>query len=316
LNRPALALVATLALPACAAPRMPDTFRMPARELCLEDYVLATGGEPTLLRGLSELSGLAASPTDPDVFWTHNDSGNAPRLFAFAADGAPLGALRLSGVKGVDLEDLAAAPCPDRSGPCLWLADTGDNQRSRRSVAVHAIPEPKVSRGAPLARDAKAAPGWRFVVRYPDGPVDSEALFVLPDASAFYLVEKTGAATARLFRRSAEPGGTQEAQVVARIPAPGPGSGFARQITGADLHPGGQALVLRTYAAVIEYRLEGVADLARLGTLAPALVNPIGPLEEPQGEAVAYDGTGRGLLTVSEDPLRQGEVPLHVHRCE
>ena len=41
-----------------------------------------------------------------------------------------------------------------------------------------------------------------------------------------------------------------------------------------------------------------------------------GPLSEPQGEAIAYDASGTGLWTVSEDPEGEEPQPLHHFRCE
>jgi hypothetical protein len=73
---------------------------------------------------------------------------------------------------------------------------------------------------------------------------------------------------------------------------------------------------VRTYSGLAEYRLAGPAALERLDLLTPSRVESVGPLAEPQGEAIAYDGSGRGLWTVSEDPLGRGEVPLHPHGCE
>ena len=40
-----------------------------------------------------------------------------------------------------------------------------------------------------------------------------------------------------------------------------------------------------------------------------------GPLEELQGEAVAYDAPGTGLWTLSEDPGGVGGQPLHHYGC-
>src|SRR3954470_10281646 len=34
-------------------------------------------------RAIKESSGIVASRRDPDIFWTHNDSGNSPTIYAF-----------------------------------------------------------------------------------------------------------------------------------------------------------------------------------------------------------------------------------------
>jgi hypothetical protein len=296
------------------AARPDAVWQPPPRALCGGAYRLESPRARLEGTDLVEVSGVATSLLDPEVLWMHNDSGDAARLFAVGTDGRRLGELLLPEVAGVDLEDVAAAPCPDGSGPCLWIADTGDNQRARSDATVYAVPEPRVSASAPLV-DAVAAATWSFPVRYPDGPVDVEALFVAPDASAFFLIEKAETAEVRLFRVSALPGASDEAVELARFAAPGVDISMGRLVTGADLHPSGRALAVRVYTGVYEYRVSGVEELARLGALVPQLV-ALGPFSERQGEAVAYDGTGLGLWTVSEDPRRRGGQPLNHHACE
>jgi hypothetical protein len=56
---------------------------------------------------------------------------------------------------------------------------------------------------------------------------------------------------------------------------------------------------------------QGVADL---GSLSPTLI-PLGPLSEPQGEALCYDETGRDIFSVSEDKDQQPGQPLHRFVC-
>jgi hypothetical protein len=91
-----------------------------------------------------EASGIVASPTTPGLLWLHNDSGDDAQLYAVATDGPFLGTVMLPGVTAIDLEDLAAGPCPDGSGACLWVADVGDNDNTRATVAVYAAAEPAV----------------------------------------------------------------------------------------------------------------------------------------------------------------------------
>jgi hypothetical protein len=69
------------------------------------------------------------------------------------------------------------------------------------------------------------------------------------------------------------------------------------------------------YTGVFEFGLDGIADLQRLDEMVPALV-ALGPFAEPQGEAIAYDDSGRGIWTLSEDPEGQGLQPLHHLACQ
>ncbi len=156
---------AALAAPAAAAPADPVVDRR------IRD--------PRVL----EASGLAPSLRHPGVLWTHNDSGNAPRLFALGRDGAVAATLRVSGTANEDWEALATLR--DRDGrPVLAVGDVGDNASARTSVEIAVVREPRT-----LA-DAVVRPVRRLSLRYPDGAQDAEALLADPRTGRLYVVTK------------------------------------------------------------------------------------------------------------------------------
>lgn len=293
----------------------PSQWSMPAREVCPGAYADPAEVGPLADPALVETSGIIASPSNPGILWLHNDSGDGPVLYATGTDGASIGRVVVTGVDWPDLEDIAAAPCPHRSGPCLWAADTGNNTHDRTDLAVYALEEPRLAGRVPFG-EMNAGRVWRFPIAYPDDTVDSEALAVESDASAFYLFEKVDAAKTRLFRASGpftedQPVALEE---IARFAAPGVAISKGTMITAADLHPSGQRLLLRVYTGVFEYRFgpgQGMADIA----VAERVTVAFGPFDEPQGEAVAYDESGAGLFTVSEDREGRPGQPLHWYGC-
>jgi hypothetical protein len=212
----------------------------------------------------------------------------------------------------LDAEDIAAAPCPDGDGLCLWIADTGNRPAERTDLAIVVVREPEVD-AADVERQIDIDDAWVFGVSYPDDAVDAEALVVAPDASALWLIEKVDAATARIFRLEApfDGGALEEVGVVS---SPGVAVPKGLMITGADLHSSGQQLVVRTYTGSYEYRFGEGQGPADLGAIEPVVVT-LGPLSEPQGEAIAYDDEGIGLWTVSEDPDQTTPPPLHHYDC-
>src|ERR671936_3018212 len=129
-----------------------------------------------------ESSGLVASRRHPGVLWTHNDSGDASRLFAVGRDGRVLATLRLAGVRARDWQALALGR-DDRGAPALLVGDIGDNQGVWPWVTVYRVAEPA------RLRDA-AVPAARFRLRYPDGPRDAEALLVDPRGNRLYVASK------------------------------------------------------------------------------------------------------------------------------
>ena len=139
--------------------------------------------EPIPLPGeVRESSGVAASREHSGVLWTHNDSGGEPEVHAVDPTGRLLGRVRLTGAENKDWEDIALGPCP--SGECLYIADIGDNRGSRKDVEIYRIPEPDLN--APAGPRAE-----RFRVRYPDGPRDAEALFLLPSGELFVISKES-----------------------------------------------------------------------------------------------------------------------------
>ena len=58
---------------------------------------------------IDEASGLVASRKNPGVFWVHNDSGDAARVYALSREGKLLGIYQLDKVVAIDFEDIAIA---------------------------------------------------------------------------------------------------------------------------------------------------------------------------------------------------------------
>src|SRR5436190_23943580 len=56
---------------------------------------------------LTENSGLVASRNFPGIFWTHNDHGSSPRLFAISRNGFALAKFRVTGATIADWEDIS-----------------------------------------------------------------------------------------------------------------------------------------------------------------------------------------------------------------
>ena len=78
---------------------------------------------------INESSGLAMSGRQADVFWTNNDSGDGPNLYAFNTSGKLLGSFAVPGAQARDWEDMAAFT--GGGAACLVCADTGDNFKKR-----------------------------------------------------------------------------------------------------------------------------------------------------------------------------------------
>ena len=147
-----------------------------------------------------ESSGVAVSRAHRGVLWTHNDSGDDAYVYATDLAGTDRGVVRIRGARAVDWEDIALGPCPTGGGACLYVADTGDNERVRKSVVIYAVPEPDPpARGGGTMRSAAAT---ALRLRYRDGPDDVEAIYASPRDSALYVVSKGRSGVVQLYRVS------------------------------------------------------------------------------------------------------------------
>lgn len=242
-----------------------------------------TGTTPA---ALGEASGVAASRRHPGVLWTHNDSGGEAAISAIDSTGRELGRVRVAGARNRDWEDIALGPCP--AGECLYLADTGDNRLRHDEAVVYRIPEPAPG-------DTVSAPAERFPLRYPDGPRDVEALYLLPDG-VLYLVSKGRHHPIELYRYPPpfRAGETVVVEEVQRFSESGVALPF--MVTGAGATPDGRWVAIRTYSAVQLYHPDAT------GHLTPALPPPgldLQHLAEPQGEGVDIRADGT-LILISE----------------
>lgn len=246
---------------------------------------------------LNETSGLAVSRKNAGVIYAHNDSGDTARIFAVDPKGAMLGEIAFGGATAVDWEDIALGPCA--TGTCVWIGDHGDNAAARTNYALYSIPEPDLD-GKPFAKKT-IAPN-KFPFAYPDGKWNCEALLVHPTTGEIFVVTKASTIDAGVYRfpSKLEPG------VAVTLEKVGSASGTKGSlVTGGDISPCGDRILLRTYEALLEY--SGATVAAAFG-VAPKKV-PVA--KEGQGEAVAYRADGRGYFTVSEG----AGAPLYANAC-
>lgn len=236
--------------------------------------------------GLTESSGLATSRRIPGLFWTLNDSGNPPEVFAIDSAGRDRGVFRIEGAENRDWEALALARCGRRD--CLYVGEVGDNNGRYHSVKLYRVPEPVLPAGG-----RPALPSGTIEFRYQDGPRDAEAILVTADQDV-YLISKERSGGGRVYHLDKTAWNRREvatARFLQRLPLPD-GSPF--QITDASLALDGISVVIRTYSYIFFFRLENGAltpDETRERCYAAGL--------DIQGEGISWLNDGR-LATTSE----------------
>jgi hypothetical protein len=241
---------------------------------------------------VTEASGLAVSHKNTNVMWVHNDSGDSARVFSMTTTGTDLGKYSISGAGATDWEDMAIGPGPTAGAQYLYVGDIGDNFNSRSSISVYRVPEPTVSATqSPVSTSISGADRLQFA--YPDGARDAESLFVDPQTRDIYIISKQ--LNPRNVYRAAYPQSTTDPtilQLVATI------SG-ATAFTAADISPGGNEIIVRSYATSsgsMYVRPPGGSIAAAFSTTPISI-----PLRsEGLGEAIAFDANGWGYYTTSE----------------
>lgn len=275
---------------------------LPACAPAASNLVCTAGpGRPLETEEVDESSGVVWSRSHPSLLWTVDD-GPAGTLFLVDTLGTEVRRFETDGGRRLrDVETLAAGSCGDDW--CIYLGDVGDNGERRNTVAIHRVREP-----APGAED-ETLKREAFRIRYPDGPRDVEAMFIVPDRG-IHLVSKGRSAPPTVYRY---PGILTPDSTVTleRVQTLGSGARSRRDmVTGATWVPGTDRVLIRTYSELQAFRMID-------GRLVPVPdgVLSLGPLQEPQGEAVAADAEGRVVLTTEGGPFRD-RAALHLLRCQ
>jgi len=237
---------------------------------------------------LAELSGMLV---DDGAVWAMGDGGRAVTVHRLDDDCA-VAQTRTAEIDPFDAEDLALGPEGE-----YWVSDTGDNERSRETVAAIVLP----ARGEARLH--------RFT--YPDGPHDAEAMLVDADGVPFVITKEVGAPPG-VYRPAAPPQGRGPFPLerVAQVSLPpsdtegGPIGGVGtRTVTGAAMSAEGDVVALRTYTDAWLFPVSD-GDIAAALAGSPTRIPLPG---EPQGEAVAFEADGT-LLSASEARVEPGEL--------
>ena len=248
-----------------------------------------TSAKQPLPTEVSETSGLAKGRVNPNVLWTHNDSGSHPEIFAVGYDGTIQGRVRVKHALLADWEDMDIARCGNSD--CLFIADIGDNAGVRSGVTIYEFAEPKLP-----AVEVGATRAIR--ARYADGAQDAEAFFRASNGE-FYIITKGRHKPIRLYKLIVADNAEEGILQLVREIAPRPRNQIDR-VTAATISPSGKWVAVRTYATLYIYRFD---DLLRAGGT-PAITYSLETVGQEQGEAITLDDDGTIWLTSEAERAR------------
>lgn len=240
---------------------------------------------------ITEPSGLVVSQRYEDVLWTHNDSKNAPEIFAIDGHGKLIETYLVPEAENHDWEDIAT----DRNGN-LYLLDNASREDPEHRNVIYVVQEPNPFEEEKIQRSRK------IYVRFPDAGYDCEALFVWGDS--LYLVTKPwDGSLPRVYRHDGlDKDGT--AYFIGTIPV------YA-MITGGDISHDGQRIVLSSYRALMIF--EGAESPDLLVQTDPLVY----PLNAGQVEGVAWKGEmllltneQREIFRIAHSKWEKAKVPF------
>jgi hypothetical protein len=240
---------------------------------------------------LKEASGLAVSRSNPEIVWSHNDSGHANRLHAVGSKGENRGYFLVQGASSRDWEDICIGVGPEEGVNYIYIGDIGDNQAQYNYIVVYRFPEPDVSNldsaGINFIDNSTVE---RFEFVYPDGPRDAESLMIDPWTKDLYIISKRDfRSTIYCAKYPQTPGSRTTLDKIIQLP-------FNWAVAG-DISADGKKIAIKDKYKIYYWERnvgESLADaLKRIPKLLPYIL-------EPQGESFAWTEDGTGYFTLSE----------------
>ncbi|NIT14595.1 MAG: hypothetical protein GTN99_10250, partial [Candidatus Dadabacteria bacterium] len=132
---------------------------------------------------IHEASGIAASRINKNRLYHVNDSGNGPYFYTTDEYGSDTKQIMIKdfNFKRADFEDMTIGPCYAKT--CVFIADIGDNRRSRDFINILIIEEKE--------KYGQSEKPLRIVkLEYPDKPHNAESLAIHPNGDLYIITKE------------------------------------------------------------------------------------------------------------------------------
>ena len=258
---------------------------------------------------MNEISGIAASGIDPNIYYVHNDSGDTSRFFAITADGKLKSTIYFKGdakaKQGVyDCEDIAVGPGPLKNKSYIYLGDIGDNTGKRPFLTIYRFAE----NADWLKNEVNNASAVPVHLKYPDGPRDAETLMVDPIEKLLYIVSKRQDSVS-VYTAPLKYKPNDTITLTKRCKLFFAGLKVFKWITAGDISKDGSQVALRSYEKVYYWKRNGKEPIWKTMQDKPQVPFYV---PEKQGEAIGFAADGKGYYTTSEgvySPVYYYKVP-------
>jgi hypothetical protein len=252
---------------------------------------------------IKESSGLCRSGRDPNVFWTLNDSGGEPCVFAIDRAGATRAKVRVRDAANFDWEDLALGK-DEKGEPALFVGDIGDNFQMRPTIQVYQISEPVIVEAGKPVDETQSAESQIWRVNYPDGKHNAESLLVHPLTNRLHILTKSddGKSALYAFPEVLQKDKSMTLIKIVDLQFPplvraGKRPSDNCMTTGAGFSSDGRRLVVATYSSLYEWALPEGMLLEKALQQSPTRIEP---QLVSQVEGVCYDADNKTIWFTSE----------------
>jgi len=261
-------------------------------------------------RDMDEISGIAASGINTDLYYVHNDSGDTSRFFAIYPSGELRSTIYFKGDTTElrydvhDCEDIAVGPGPVKGKSYVYLGDIGDNNSSRKYLTVYRMEEKKEWDDEGTFTTT-AVP---IHLKYPDRPKDAETLMVDPIEKLIYIVSKRHD-TVAIYTTPLLYKADDTVVLTKRCKLFFPGIKPFKWITAGDISKDGRQILIKSYNKVYYWKREHNEPIWKT-IQRPWKLLPYE--EEKQGEGIGFTPDGKGYYTCSEGvytPIYYYKIP-------
>lgn len=267
---------------------------LPVPTLPFENTPVVTAIAPGMI---DEASGIADSKTFPGSLWVQQDGGNPAALTLLSYNGTVQKKVHLKSTYNRDWEDMAIGNGPQQGVNYIYLAETGDNNLAFTYYTIYRFEEPSATTDTIRTID-------HINFLYPDGPHDAEAIFLNNTTKDIYIITKRDAKS-KIYKLPypQDIGTANTAIAVGELPF--------NFVTGAAASADGKEILIKTYAAVNYWKVNGTETIETTLQKQPVVLGYTG---EPQGEAICFMNDNAGFFTLSEKPSFAASVTLNLYK--
>ncbi|MFB6455407.1 hypothetical protein ACE38W_09070 [Chitinophaga sp. Hz27] len=238
----------------------------------------------------NELSGIAASQVNKGVLYVHDDYNGNKTVVITNANGDDLGQIIVDNISTRNMEDISVGPGPVVGKSYIYIADIGDNNAGRASIAVYRFEEPVITNADANTKIHITAVD-KLELKYPQTAVNAETLLVDPLTKDIYIASKQSSKS--IIWKATYPQSTTAPTVLQSVLK----TNFDL-LTSGDISGDGSEILLRNKGQIWHWKRAAGQTIVQALLIAPETAPYAG--NEHQGEGICFAADAGGYYTDTE----------------